>query len=281
MTQIRTRIVRIAVLSLSLTTLCLVSCGTREDQVGKPPKGVDPLVWLQQDSCYAEWDIFTHSYVRILHPPDHPLKDHLDKHANGYIFATGRIMEQLGLPPFPDTLNVVYFTGFGQGREITGREYPFTENGIVYYWQPGYPGMSLTDHLLTYWTDKKPTHTFLRHGFRALWDFGGRNYYTEMARKMDSGLVIDLIDLAVDTAMNSDTERVQSGEAAAFVAYLLQVHGPDKLKELYESSGDFAADVERIYGLPVATLQRNWLAYIRMNLPPVGLPKDIAPDTGR
>ena len=247
------------VFCLILITLLFLATGCSQ-------KG--PLERLQGEPTYAGWEIYYHKNFKMLHPPDHLHKDYFEVTCEGYLKAAERIAKVLEIPPFTDTLYVVYYTGFRQGRELSGQRWPHVADGVIHFWQPAYAGVTLTDFLLPSWSSKNPTGHVVWHGLRALLDFSGRNYHAETQELLDNDEFIPLIDLAVDTNMLSDSERIQSGEAASLVAYILAAYGIPELKQLYESTVPFHEAVGKCLGTTVDTLQEDWLEYVRLSLPP-------------
>ncbi len=171
------------------------------------------------------------------------------------------------MPPFEDTINVVFYSGFGQGRELSGKHWPFVENGIIHFWRPSYVGVTLTDFMAQRWSSTWPSRDIFHHGLRTLLDFSGRNYHERTIRLMDSNLFVPLAELAISPKFVSDSERVYSAEAASFVAYLLAAHGSAKFKTIYEAPGPFDSIVSENLGVGVDSLETGWLEFVRRNLP--------------
>jgi len=223
---------------------------------------------LQDDPAYVGWELYTHGRVKLLHPPDHIHEPRLDAICEGYLSAADHISGKLGLPPFEDSLLIVLYTGFGQGRELTGVSYPFIRDGVIHYWQPSYTGTSLTDFLLPRWSQVEPDGRLVWHGIRTLFDLSGYNYHAETQQLINRGQFIPLADLAVDEFMASDSERTQSAEAASLVAYIMAQYGNDGLRLLYESPVSFEESVEQQFGVSVDSLQEEWLRFVRAALEP-------------
>lgn len=217
---------------------------------------------------YEGWTTFRQENIVIHHPPQHPMVSDLSNMARGYVTALRRVSTLLGMPPFADTLIVYYYTGFGQGREMTGREYPFGDSTAVHFWLPSFPGTSLMQYLLPRWSAVSTRHRFLYHGLIALNDFSGQDYHAATMQLIDSGGFIPLAALAVDTATDSNTERLQTAESASFVAYLIGQHGVTALRQLYESSRPFEEAAPDFLGSNIETLQAEWLGYAQLQQRP-------------
>jgi len=217
---------------------------------------------------YQNWEFFTYENIKIFHQPNHLQQDNFSEVAQMYLRSIAKITEVLQMPPYIDTLIVVYYTGFGQGREMTGREYPFAEDGIIHFWLPSFLGPTLVQYMLPRWIPVEPKHRFLKHGLIALFDFSGQNYHNSTHVYIERGKYMPLEKLAVDTAVNSDTERYQSAEAASFVAYILANHGESMFKEMYQSQLPFDEMVQNFFFMPVDSLEKRWLDYVSLNIPP-------------
>ena len=219
------------------------------------------------DSSYANWKTFTYQNIKIIYPPTHPLESTLTGMAAGYTTAIRKVDELLGMPPLTDTLKVYYYTGFGQGREMTGRKYPYADSAAIHFWLPSFYGPTLMQYLLPRWAPDPPRHKFLKHGLISLFDFSGQNYHASTIGYKNAGKLIGLAELAVDTATNSDEERYQSGEAASLCASILSGYGPQKLRELYVSNMSFDSSVMQTLGVKLDILQAQWLVFLKQYVP--------------
>ncbi|MBN1211227.1 MAG: hypothetical protein JXA92_01500 [candidate division Zixibacteria bacterium] len=217
---------------------------------------------------YRNWEFYTFENIKIFHQPNHLQQDKFPEVAQMYLRSIKKITEVLQMTPYNDTLVIVYYTGFGQGREMTGREYPFAENGIIHFWLPSFLGPTLMQYMLSRWTPVEPRHRFLKHGLIALFDFSGQNYHNSTHIYIERGKFISLEKLAIDTNINSDTERFQSAEAASFVAYVLANHGVSMLKEMYQSQLPFDEMVRDFFFMPVDSLEKRWLDYVSLYITP-------------
>ena len=245
------------VLSMALVVGGGAGCGK-----GKDEKSVF------NDPRYAGWKTYSSQNVKIYYPPNHLFESQFPEIATNYVTATTKICSLLGMDPPKDTIVVFYYTGYGQGPEMTGKEYPFVKDHVIYFWLPSFLGPTLVDWLLPYWGKREPSYPFLKHGIRSLFDFSGQNYHKTTTGYVDDSSFIPLGKLAGDTTVNSDTERVQSGEAASFVAYILAYYGAARLKTMWESNKPFDQMVEQLFYIPVDSLQTVWVDFARQNTPP-------------
>jgi hypothetical protein len=223
---------------------------------------------IYEDPKYAGWKSITQQNIKIYYPPDHVFESKFPEIADHYLFAIKRISATLSFDPPKDTIVIFYYTGFGQGREMTGQQYPFVKDGIIHFWLPSFLGPTLVDRILPYWEKRDPAYPFLRHGLRSLFDFSGQNYHQTTTEYARDSVLIPLAKLAADTLISSDTERVQSGEAASFIAYVLAYYGAARLKTMYESEVPFDQMVEQLFYISVDSLQSSWLDFAKQNVPP-------------
>jgi len=231
----------------------------------KAPQG--PLERLQAQAEYRDWKIYSHDRVNILYPEGHPQEQYFESICEGYLRSANSIAQRLGMPPFEDTLNVVFYSGFGQGRELSGKHWPFVKDGIIHYWRPSYVGITLADFMVQRWSPIWPSRDIFHHGLRTLLDFSGRNYHERTIRLRDSSMLVPLAELAISPEFVSDSERVYSAEAASLVAYVMAAYGVQKFKNLYEAPGPFDSIVSEYLGVGVDSLESGWLEFVRHNLP--------------
>jgi len=121
--------------------------------------------------------------------------------------------------------------------------------------------------ILPKWSPVAPRYPFLRHGLIAMFDLSGQNYHQATHLLLDSNQFISLRRLVIDTAVNSNTERLQTAEAASFVAFLMAYKGPNGLKQMYESDLSFDSLMRVEFGTAVDTVQAIWLTFAKKNVP--------------
>ena len=230
-----------------------------------PPEKPKPDIF--SNAKFSGWQLFTYQNVEILHQPGHPQEASFPQVAKGYIRALDQVSAALNIPTPTDTIKIIYYTGWGQGRQMTGHEYPYAEDGIIHFWLPSYFGPTFVRWILPYWVPEEPKYQFLKHGLISLFDYSGQDYDAMTLKYVADGSFIGLDSLAADTAINSDTERLQSGEAASFVAFLLENYGSRELKLMYQSQLPFDDYVRDNFGMPVDSLQSRWLNYARSIVP--------------
>ncbi len=215
------------------------------------------------NSKYQDWKTFTYQNIKIIHPAGHPLENNLGDMAAGYVTALRRNCEFLEIDAADDTLIIYFYTGFGQGREMTGEEYPFADSAAIHFWFPSFYGPTLMQYLLLKWHGVEPRYRFLKHGLIALFDYSGQNYHQFTLRHIEEGKFIPLNELAADTTVNSNTERLQTAEAASFVDFISYHFGIQGLDLLYLARAPFETAVEGIFTIPVDSLEKLWLDFAR------------------
>jgi len=251
--------VLLATVVIAGCAMASIGCKEKSQETPKPA----PVA----DTRYTDWKTFNFQNIRILYPPGHPLESTLVSMAEGYVRSIKRVDELLGMAPFYDTLKVYFYSGYGQGRELTGQQYPFADSQAIHFWLPSFYGPTLMQYLLPRWAPDPPRHAFLKHGLIALFDFSGQNYHASTIGYWNAREFIPLSKLATDTAVNSNEERFQSAEAASFCAYVLADFGPQALRELYLSPVSFDSSVMQTCFAPIDTVQSHWLNYVKLNVP--------------
>jgi hypothetical protein len=242
------------ILVMAVTVLCL-AC-SKQKQAGQ---GLDA-------DKYKDWMTYSYENVKIIYPPSHPLANNLETMAKGYTKATRQICRFLKINEPSDTLVIYFYTGFGQGREMTGREYPFADGSAIHFWLPSFYGPTLMQYLIPQWQDAEPKYPFLKHGLIALFDYSGQNYYQSTQGYRDENNFISLPELAVDTTVNSNTERHQSAEAATFVDFIVYHFGIEDLNRLYTAKAPFEEAVPEIFKMPVDSLEGLWLDFVKQQV---------------
>jgi hypothetical protein len=246
---------------LTVTTLVAVFSGCQKEG-SDSKKGA-----AKADPRYADWKSCTYQNIKIMYPPGHPQESTMTTMAAGYIGAMAKVNQVLGVPPLTDTLLIYYYTGFGQGRGMTGQEYPYADSTSIHFWLPSFYGPTMMQYLLPRWAPDPPRHKFLKHGLISLFDFSGQNYHASTIGYKNAGELISLANLAVDSATNSNEERYESAEAASLCACILADYGPMALRELYLSNMSFDSSVSQVLGLSLDTLQMRWLNFVKENVP--------------
>lgn len=248
-------VVFLAVAAVALFPAC---SDTTKETTSAPP-------W--EDHRYADWQWYQWENVKIFHPPDHLHMDQFKSMCENYVNSIEQVSEMLAMDPPDDTLILFYYTGFGQGREMTGAPYSHYKDGVIHFWLPSFPGPTMMDWLIPKWVDQEPAYPFLFHGLRSLFDYSGQNYHQATFNNLRDTLYVPLAALPTDTTIDSNQERVQSAEAASFIAYVLAQYGALRLKTMYTYQQPFDVMVRDVFRVPVDTLEQEWLDFAWQYLP--------------
>ena len=232
-------------------------CSTQEAE--KQPE--TETVAVVADTLHPDWKVFTYETVRIIYPENHPLQDDLYQMAKGYITSAQKISNFLRIQIPDDTLNVYFYTGFGQGREMTGKEWPSFEGNNLHFWLPGFMGTLLAEYVIQKWHPEETRFRFLKEGLMMLFDYSGQNYHEVTLNFVDEDRLVPLLELAQDTTINAYAGSYPAGEAASFIAYFVDHYGIDGLNRLYLSNEPFEKAVQRVCKTNVDVMQKKWLEY--------------------
>jgi len=244
-----------SLLSIVCTALFIVAlqigCGDKKE-VDEGPRYEIPESWL------------TYSYenVKLIYPPNHPHLATMHDFAVWYNWALRTDCRFLQIPTPVDTLVVFYYTGHGQGNEMTGHYYPWADRHVIHFWLPSHKGPTLMQFLLPYWLDKEPQYKFLKHGLISLLDYSNQNYHEFTWNYYRHDSLIPLAELAVDTTVDSNKERWQSAEAASFVDFFVIHYGMRGFRLLYRAEADWALATQGILHIHPDTLQARWLEFV-------------------
>ncbi len=251
--QAKTQFIRLIALII-ISIVIVYGCGEQEPA---NPKAT---------GIYSGWKIYQLENFTILYDSGHPNEDKFPATARNYLNVLEQVTTKLEMGKYTDTLLLVYYTGYGQGKSMTGHEFPYATDTAIHFWIPSFPGPTLMQHLLPRWVPGTPRHQFLYHGLQALFDFSGQPYHLLTAKIVNRGRFIKLSDLVVDTVIDANFERYQTAEAASFCAFILGEGGPSALKKMYGSRKDFSSTVQAIFGVSVDSLETYWMQFIRMNV---------------
>ena len=231
----------------------LVSCSSNKKESSNVG---DPFL---PDDRYESWLTYTYQDIKIYYPEGHPLENKLNEMVKIYRSIREQSCRFFRIDIPQDTLRIFFYTGFGQGTEMTGKEYPFGTTSAVHFWIPSYYGPPLIQYLLPKWQVQEPKYKFLKHGLIAMLDFSGHNWHFVTEKSIETGKFIPLEKLAYDTTVNSNTERDQSAEASSFIDFIVYNYGFDMFEQLYLTDKPFDQAISEIYGLPVDSIQTLWL----------------------
>lgn len=259
------RMIKPGLLTVVLFSLLLGRCGNEEPAKTEIDSDTTSLTTssdtLSSIDPYADWLTYTYHNYKLRYADGHPHQDEMHTVITSMERVTPQTCNLLDIPVPTDTITIYFYTGFGQGREITGHEWPYIVGDTFHLWRPSYPQVPMVEYLLRKWQNYVPKFKFVQIGMMVLLDYSGVDYHEATLNLLDGGVLISLADLAVDTAINPYGERWQSVEAASFMAYLLDYYGTDGLLGLYRATGTFEKTTMGLFSKTPATLQEEWLHY--------------------
>ncbi len=216
-----------------------------------------------ENNKYDGWKTASYENVKVIYPPGHLHADKMQEYARLYRRQVEMDCQVLTLPIPAETLVVYHYTGFGQGREMTGHEYPYAEDTVIHFWLPSYRGTTVMQYVLQHWINKEPQYKFLKHGLLAMLDASGQNYHQMTWDLYQKGELESLAELAVDSTVDSNLERKQTAEGASFVDFMLVQYGPKGLGLLYRAESPIEIVVPGVLEIELDSLQTNWLNFVK------------------
>lgn len=262
-------------LVLCLLILLFLSGCSKGDSPEKPDDGAklriagDTAVAPERPSePYKGWATYTFENVRVHYPPDHPKADIVYDMVKVYLTLLRRDAQFFRMPVPLDTVEVYFYTGVGHGDAVTGTIYPHVDSSGIHFWLPGNYGPMMAGYMLRKWEAGEPRHEFLREGVVKLLDFTGRNYHQLTVELVAGDRFVPLRELAADTMFTIDTDPDRAAEAASFVDFIAYTYGIDMLKTMYTSMEPFDMVVERLFSMPVDSLEGRWLDLARRAVHP-------------
>jgi hypothetical protein len=248
--KIRNQLLCFLILTVTCLLVIIAGCEQKKESI-------------YSNAWYEGWQLHACDTVPVMifYPPSHPHADAINLRCSQYQTSVSQVCRLLDMTPPTDTLVVFYYTGYGQGRQMTQRMYPFLQDSIIHFWHPSYLGPTLMDWLLPHWVAEKPPHAFFWHGLRSLFDFSGQNYHWVTYERYYSDDFLGLEGLMSDTAIDSNKERFQSAEAASFCAYALARAGAAGLKRLYRSSMPADSMLRLEFNMSVDSVEREWIGF--------------------
>lgn len=249
-------------LLLLTSSLALISCGDKQE-TEKKESG------LSNSSLptYDNWEKYQLQLIDIIYPANHPQKNSVKDLAAVYWSTYNSDCRLLNIPAPQKRITVCFYTGPGQGQEMTGEIWPNVAGDTIHHWPPIQFGLALMEYLIPNWSNHESQYPFVKYGLMKLMDGAGRNYHQYLFDYIDSTRYIPLSELAVYPDFNPKGERYQSALAASFVDFIVFKYGIEKLKELYLSTEPFDKAVQRIFKLDVNALETQWHITVRQALP--------------
>ena len=216
---------------------------------------------------FSDWKVTTYENIRLLCPSDHAHLADINRLAKSFSDAMDNACRFLEINKPQETIVVLYYTGPGQAREITGMNRSFVLGDTLHHWPPNNLGLPIIKYLIPKWQDIEPRHKFLRNGLVTLLNNPGNNYHKRTLHSYNDNTFWPLRELAVDSALNGYSERRESAMAASFVDFVAYRYGVEKLAELYRSEDEFGATVEKTFGVSTEDLQTLWIGLLEQVVP--------------
>ncbi len=222
------------------------------------PEGEESLLPIDP-ATFRDWKVITYENFRLLCPQEHAHAANVD----GLVKAMRRALENaslfLAIEVPSDTIIVIYYTGPGQAKEITGMNYPFCLGDTLHYWPPSQFGLPVMKYMVHQWQSAGTRHEFITHGLIALLDGSGRNYHRWTLTRYEHGSFLSLSELVIDTNVNCNDIGPETAMAASFVDFVVYAFGVDALSDLYRSNERFDNAVQNVFHMSTDSLQTLWL----------------------
>ncbi|UCG62784.1 MAG: hypothetical protein JSV52_05740 [Candidatus Zixiibacteriota bacterium] len=226
---------------------------------GIEPEGPENLLPIDP-AMFRDWKSATHENFKLLCPQDHAHATSVD----GLVRAMHRGMENacrfLAIDMPSQEIVIIYYTGPGQAKEVTGMNYPFYTGDTLHYWPPRHLGLPVMKYLIAKWQQGGTRHEFLAHGLITLLDGSGKNFHRWTLNSYEHNNFIPLSRLAVDTNVNCNHVAKEAAFAASFVDFVVYGYGIDALARLYQSPEPFDNAVENVFDITTDSLQAQWVA---------------------
>jgi hypothetical protein len=223
-------------------------------------KEIDP-------QTFNGWKAVVYQNVRVMCPPTHAHAGQLDQMAQAIDMAMIHDCQFLRMNMPRDTLVVMYYTGPGQGKEVTGMNHSFALNDTLHHWPPNHLGTPIMKYLIPKWQPGPPGSHFLRNGLLTLLDNSGENYHERTVNNHRRGTLEHLSELAVNPYLEFDEECRQSAMAASFVDFVVFNFGVETFKRLWDSDGDFETAVNEEFNITVDSLHTLWVTMLEEVFP--------------
>jgi len=158
----------------------------------------------------------------------------------------------------------------GERNDRSGTAYPETEAAVATVTPPLETTFGLISHESNHVIEHNglgpPDTSFMNEGLASAviserFHPGGKSFlYPWTAR--NAARIPPLSDLVDDEKWDDTEMQVAYNASASFLAYILDLGGPARLKQLWRvNSSEFAATFERVYGRPLEQAEREWRAF--------------------
>jgi hypothetical protein len=158
----------------------------------------------------------------------------------------------------------------GEELDRSGTAYPYTEVARAIVSPPLETTFALvaheSNHVIQHNGIGPPATSFMNEGLASAvmserYHADGKSFLYPWTAKVDT-LIPPLVDLVNDGKWSHIDPTVAYTASASFLAYTLDVGGPDRLKQLQSvPSSEFAARFQQIYGKPLDQAEHEWRSF--------------------
>lgn len=229
---------------------------------GTLPSGPEKLLPIDP-ATFDDWKVVRFENIKLLCPKDHAHAATVDGLARAIHRALNNACRFMSVNVPTDTIVVIYYTGPGHGKEITGMNYSLAIGDTLHYWPPNNLGVPVTKYVIPKWQNIQPRHDFLRQGLITLLDGSGKDYHKWTLTAFEENRFTPLSELAVDSTISADEGGQPVALSASFVDFVVYSYGIDGLSKLYRSHDDFDKAVEGSFGITTDSLQTQWITVLK------------------
>ncbi len=246
--------------------ILFASCGKDEPQI-------DPAM-------YKDWKLYSYGHFDIRYSPRSVWAGKIADLARGYERFLTEICAILEMPVPEGKINLYVYAPGTEGKDITGRNLPFSTADAI-HWDMLYPyGYQLTKFLLAKKGIEPGQYKVMNEGVPHLLDYSGINYHDKTNRLVNSGKFVSLAEMGDNTRYDSLDFRIKRAEAASLSGFIMYNYGLERLFMLWKSSVGWQRSIETIFQTPIDEFEKRWLDFARNNTkyPDGTMDNDSVPD---
>ena len=213
---------------------------------------------------YDRWMTWESEHFYFYYLPATWPSQHIEELADLHEQTFGDIVNALGVD-YVGPISFYIYNSMESLYRATARDAGFAivEAQVVHAWwisagDHQSPGHEMT-HVISYHTLGEPQEALLGEGLAVCLDHSEKDYRAIAADLDQQGRLIPLSQMLGDAWFEYDDAYQVSG---SFVCFLIDRYGVDRLKEIYTRS-DFEAALEEVYDANLASLEDEWLEWLR------------------
>lgn len=237
-------------------------------------KGKSPsLTWfLNRERVQKEWPVYVSKYFRIHFPEDSPIRANIDDFANERDRAYEKIVEVLQID-FKDTIDLYVYNSRKQGDRLRiALNFASPEERQVHCALRGSFDHEITHVVAYYIGDYRTQYGPLVEGLSEYLGKPNVNFNAIAAGHLRNGNLIPLWTLFDNwSEQNGILSYPQSG---SLVKFLIEEYSLEKFKSLWTSKKKIDVSLSQIYGLSLATIERQWVERLKLVKPAAFSPKE-------